>query len=157
MTRSCKHILSWLAVAAWMVVIFLFSAQTADRSSDTSGTIVRWVLGLLYRGFDQFPLSEQMAIMEIWSTVIRKGAHFTEYAVLAALIANALRFASLSGKMRWVLPVALSAAYALTDEVHQSFVPGRACRLLDVGIDTCGAIFGMCLFVAVLSLLRKRR
>jgi VanZ family protein len=53
--------------------------------------------------------------------------------------------------------VAISVVYALTDEVHQHFVPGRACRLLDVGIDTCGAIFGMCLFAVILALLRKRK
>ena len=86
--------------------------------------------------------------------VIRKGAHFTEYAVLAMLIANALL---VCGKLRWFVPVAVSAAYAVTDEIHQYFVPGRACRLLDVGIDTCGAIFGTAVFALVLYLTKKRK
>ena len=152
-----KKSLPWVAVAAWMVVIFLFSAQNSDRSGDTSGAIVRWFLGLIYWGFDTYPLEKQTAILELWHVLIRKGAHFTEYAVLAMLIANALRQYSLPKKLSRLLPVAVSAAYAVTDEIHQHFVPGRACRLLDMGIDTCGAIFGVCLFAAVTTLLRKRK
>lgn len=98
-----------------------------------------------------------MAIRELWHTLIRKGAHFTEYAVLAMLLANALWGTALSVRLRWMLPVLISALYAITDEVHQFFVPGRACRLLDVGIDTCGAIFGICLLAALGAVLRKRK
>ena len=43
---STKRLLSWVAVAAWMVVIFLFSAQTGDDSSDTSGRKVCWLFGV---------------------------------------------------------------------------------------------------------------
>ena len=85
--------------------------------------------------------------------MIRKGAHFTEYAVLAVLVANALR---LWGKLRWYWPVVISAAYAVTDEIHQYFVPGRACHMLDVTIDTCGAIFGTAVFALGILLLNKR-
>lgn len=145
--------IAWLAVAAWMVVIFLFSAQNDTQSGDTSGMVVRWFLSLLYRGFEDFSPERQQALLEAWHLVIRKGAHFTEYAVLAVLVANALR---LWGKLRWYWPVVISAAYAVTDEIHQYFVPGRACRLLDVTIDTCGAIFGTAVFALGILLLNKR-
>ena len=94
-----------------------------------------------------------MELLEAWHLLIRKGAHFTEYAVLAALVANALR---ICGKLRWYLPVIISAAYAVTDEIHQYFVPGRACRLLDVTIDTSGAVFGTAVFALGIFLLNKR-
>ena len=155
--KQWKQTLSWLAVACWMVIIFLFSAQTGNHSGDTSGAIVRWVLNLIYRGFDDFSQAEQMAILEVWHILIRKGAHFTEYAVLAMLVANAIRTYPMLLRIQWLLPVVISAAYAVTDEVHQYFVPGRACRLLDVGIDTCGAIFGMVVFAVSASLLNKRK
>lgn len=152
-----KQLIPWTLVAGWMVVIFLFSAQTADDSSDASGAIVRWILSLLYRGFGEMPLERQTEILQLWHTVVRKGAHFAEYAVLSFLVANALRTGSLTNCLRWLLPVAVSAVYAVTDEIHQYFVPGRACRLLDVGIDTCGAIFGMCVFTVGTFLLSKNR
>lgn len=152
--RSRIKEIAWLAVAAWMVVIFLFSAQNNTQSGDTSGMVVRWFLSLFYRGFESFSPERQMELLEAWHLVIRKGAHFTEYAVLAVLVANALR---LCGKFRWYLPVAASAVYALTDEIHQYFVPGRACRLLDITIDTCGAAFGTAVFALTIFLLNKRK
>lgn len=82
-----------------MTVIFLLSAQTDKQSGDLSGGIVRWFVALFYRGFDAFPLERQNAILEVWHLLIRKGAHFTEYAVLAILVANALR---LCGKTHWL-------------------------------------------------------
>ena len=154
-TGGNKKAWPWAAVLLWMVVIFLFSAQNGQRSGDTSGSVLRWILRLFYWGFDAYAIEKQTAILELWHLIVRKGAHFTEYAVLAMLVANALRQYALPQRLRWILPVAVSAAYAVTDEIHQYFVPDRACRLLDVGIDTCGAIFGMFCFT-VAAALRKR-
>ena len=148
-----RKIFAWLGVAAWMVVIFLFSAQNDTQSGDTSGMVVRWFLSLIYPGFESFSPERHLALLEVWHTIIRKCAHFTEYAVLAVLVANALR---ICGKLRWYLPVIISAAYAVTDEIHQYFVPGRACRLLDVTIDTSGAVFGTAVFALGIFLLNKR-
>ena len=152
MKDKTKQYLSWLAMILWMVVIFLFSAQTDRQSGNLSGGIVRWFVALIYRGFDNFSMERQTAILESWHLLIRKGAHFSEYAVLAMLIANALRSC---GKLRWFLPVVISALYAVTDEIHQYFVPGRACRLLDMGIDTCGAMFGTVLFLLGIQFIKK--
>ena len=150
-----KNILPWAAVVLWMVMIFLFSAQTGDRSGNTSGQIVRWVIGLCYRDFAELSLAEQTRILDIVHMLIRKGAHFTEYAVLAMLTANALRPYSLSTLRRWFIPVGVCALYALTDEIHQYFVPERACRLLDMCIDTAGGAFGTAVF-SLLFLIKKR-
>ena len=38
--------------------------------------------------------------------------------------------------------VICSVVYSVSDEIHQYFVPGRACRLFDVGVDVCGALTG---------------
>ena len=152
--ESLKRAVSWLIVTVWMIVIFLLSAQNASQSGKTSGGVVRWLLSLLYGDFADFSPLRQQELLHFWHTVVRKGAHFSEYAVLAILIANALR---VCGKLRWFLPVVLSGAYALTDEIHQYFVPGRACSLLDVGIDTCGALFGTALFLLGMFLYQKVR
>lgn len=155
-TAWSKRLLSWVAVAAWMAVIFLLSAQPGKESTDTSGRILRLVIKLLYWNFDSFSSQRQEAVWAIWSVIVRKGAHFTEYAILGMLLCSALRTYDLSGKLRWGLPVGVGAAYAVTDEIHQYFVPERACRLLDVGIDTAGALFGTAVFLATVYLLKKK-
>lgn len=157
MKNSTKRLLSWVAVAAWMVVIFLFSAQTGKDSGDTSGRILRLAMKLIYWNFDAFSPQRQESLLAVWGVIIRKGAHFTEYAVLGALLCNALRTYALSAKLRWLLPVGIGALYAVTDEIHQYFVPERACRLLDMGIDTAGVLFGTAIFMLVVSLWQKKR
>ena len=157
MKNSTKRLLSWVAVAAWMVVIFLFSAQTGKDSGDTSGRILRLAMKLIYWNFDAFSPQRQESLLAVWGVILRKGAHFTEYAVLGALLCNALRTYALSAKLRWLLPVGIGALYAVTDEIHQYFVPERACRLLDMGIDTAGVLFGTAIFMLVVSLWQKKR
>ncbi len=70
-----------------------------------------------------------------WDLVLRKLAHVAEYAVLGALLARAAGAA-------WVA-LALGVLYAASDEVHQSFVAGRAGRPLDVAIDAVGVVVGI--------------
>ena len=142
-----KKIMPWIAVVLWMTVIFLFSAQTGNQSGNTSGEVVRWFIGLFYRNFEALPPAEQTRILGIVHLLIRKGAHFTEYAVLAMLVANAIR--NRIPDRSW-FPVVFSSLYAVTDEIHQYFVPERACRFLDVCIDTAGAAFGTAIFVLLI-------
>jgi len=80
-----------------------------------------------------------------WDLILRKLAHLTEYAILSALLCRALR--------RPGAAIAVAALYAASDEIHQMFVEGRHGALLDVGIDTLGAIAGVILWQA----LRGRR
>jgi VanZ family protein len=70
-----------------------------------------------------------------WDLLLRKAAHMAEYAILAVLLARAL------GSYAWAFGGAV--AYAVTDEIHQTFVAGRAGRPLDVLIDAAGAALGL--------------
>jgi VanZ family protein len=73
-----------------------------------------------------------------WDLVLRKIAHAAEYAVLGALLQRALS--------RPGLAFAIGAAYAISDEVHQHFVPGRTGSPLDVALDTVGVAIGVALW-----------
>jgi len=89
---------------------------------------------------------------------VRKGAHFLEFAGLAALIFNAL-FRSF-GQFRPVLSLALTAVYAASDEFHQLFVDGRACRLFDWFVDCAGAasaIIFLYLIIIIFKSIKRRR
>ena len=73
-----------------------------------------------------------------WDLVLRKLAHAAEYAVLGALLVRATDRPRLS--------FALAVLYALGDELHQHFVPGRRGAPLDVAIDAVGAFVGVALW-----------
>jgi VanZ family protein len=73
-----------------------------------------------------------------WDTLLRKLAHAGEYAVLGALLLRAVAS----------IPVAvfLGVLYAVSDEIHQAFVPGRLGSPVDVAIDTVGVLCGVALW-----------
>ena len=154
---SIDRVLSGVAVIGWMIVIFLFSAQPAEVSSETSGGIVSQIVELVYPSFETIPEPEQMLILDTWQTVVRKGAHFCAYALLGALVANAIRTYNVRKHLRYGIPVAVSALYAISDEFHQYFVPGRSCQFLDMCIDTAGAVFGTAMFALAVFLIAKCR
>jgi VanZ family protein len=70
-----------------------------------------------------------------WDLVLRKIAHAGEFALLGFLLVRAV-----GGQ--WV-PLALGIAYAISDEAHQHFVPGRLGSPLDVAIDAVGVAVGV--------------
>ncbi|MBD0291008.1 MAG: VanZ family protein [Thermoleophilia bacterium] len=72
-----------------------------------------------------------------WDLVLRKGAHVAEYAVLGALLLLAARRRSVA--------LVVGSLYAVTDEIHQTFVPGRHGAPLDWAIDTLGVAAGVAL------------
>ncbi|HEX4746982.1 MAG TPA: VanZ family protein [Gaiellaceae bacterium] len=80
-----------------------------------------------------------------WDLLLRKLAHAAEYAVLGALL---VRATGRSG-----LAFALGTLYAVSDEVHQHFVPGRVGAPFDVAIDAIGVAAGIVLWQS----LRARR
>jgi VanZ family protein len=76
--------------------------------------------------------------------LVRKIAHLSEYAILAALWLRALvRGRGLTPRSAGLLALAISVAWAILDEVHQSFVPSRSASLADVLVDTAGALIAL--------------
>jgi len=103
---ASRTLTNWLPVVLWAGVIFAFS------SIPSLGT------GL-----------------GSWDLILRKGAHMTEYAVLAVLLLRALG--------REAPALALGVLYAASDELHQAFVRGRHASPIDVAIDTVGLLIGL--------------
>lgn len=124
----------WGLALLWMAVIFAFSSQA------NSGAYTE-------------------AYLQDANVPIRKLAHMFEFAVLAVLYQTALvgslmppreaeqeRVAeqkSENSLKNYLFAFALAVLYALTDEWHQAFVPGRSASLLDSGVDAIGALVGL--------------
>jgi VanZ family protein len=76
----------------------------------------------------------------LWDFLLKKTAHFVEYGILAILIYRALtNYEIKKDRAKW-LSILIAFLYAITDEYHQSFVPGRGPSVRDVVIDTIGAV-----------------
>jgi VanZ family protein len=137
----------WAPVAAWAALIFL--ASTSWFAGPRTEAVVLPVLTWL------FPHAS-LQTLETMHAILRKLGHFTEYLIFGLLIARALRDAR---GWRWqhaLLAVTLAASYAVTDELHQRFVPGRTPAVGDVAIDAVGAIVGQ-IWLALRAVRSPRR
>jgi VanZ family protein len=95
-----------------------------------------------------FVLSHQPSLPypdDLDARLVSMAGHFTVFAVLAALIWWALGLGPWTGPRRAVLAVMVATLYGISDEWHQSFVPGRTPDVRDVLTDAAGAIVAMLL------------
>lgn len=105
-----KKIWNYTLVAFWGAVIFLISSWETVPSP--RDTLLNFVL--------------------------KKTAHIAEYAVLYLLAFRAVNESAAHKK--FLAPLVFAVFYAITDEIHQSFVPGRHARVYDVGFDALGGL-----------------
>jgi len=110
MRKLVREVLPWLPPVALMVLIFVLSSMPAGDEDH----------GPLY-------------------VLSRKMAHFGEYFALLVLWWQALA-TKVPERRALAIALAIAILYAISDELHQTFVSGRAGRPLDVGIDTAGAL-----------------
>lgn len=137
-----------------MLFIFAMSSFGPDSSNAQSNFFVD-----LISNFVPIKSSQQEPNFDLKTIIflVRKTAHFTEYAILGILFYLNLRHHSgqkQSPKL-FALAILFSALYACTDEFHQLFVPGRTGQPFDVLVDTLGATFG-CLVVLAAQKIRSQ-
>jgi VanZ family protein len=124
----------WAPAIIWMVGLFMLSTSffSASNTSKVIEPLLQWF----------FPTAS-IATITLLHALIRKAAHFTNYAILFWLL--------IRGPLRGRPYVALGCCvlYAMLDEGHQIFVPGRGASLYDVALDSSGALFSRFLNLAV--------
>ncbi len=126
----------WGVTVAWAGLIFYLSTKTFGPG--LSRGLLAWALHLLKLGLAPHALL-------LLDTVLRKLAHLAEYGIFALLLYG---LPGGQSSCRWhprraALCILAAAAYSLTDEFHQLFVPGRHASLLDCGLDIFGASLAM--------------
>ena len=150
-----KKYLAWIPALVIMTAIFWFSAQPADVSTEMSDSVTRALLwtaeavGLT----DRLSPEQVHDLCGLLATPVRKTAHITEFAVLHLTVLFALFQWELPWKKWLKAALAVTVAYACTDELHQLFVPGRAGMVTDVLIDSTGAA----LITGLLWIVGRRR
>lgn len=136
--------------------IFIMSSQDADDSSETSGGVCEFLLKTFDSDFDELSEHEQLDRIESLQFWVRKAAHFSAYAVLCALAVCACLSLYLKPRLSAIISLSYALLFSISDEIHQSFVPGRSCELRDVIIDFSGAITGAIFILLIRHIIKKR-
>ena len=119
-----------------MGFIFCMSLNNAEESKALSDSLAQRLINFLG--------------INIPKVILRKGAHFVEFAGLGLCLCNAL-YASFGHRLTPVFALVGSVIYAISDEVHQIFSEGRACRITDVLIDSAGALLGIIIVFIIIN------
>ncbi|HHX61645.1 MAG TPA: VanZ family protein [Epulopiscium sp.] len=130
-----KKVFPWLLAISWMALIFYLSHQPAAQSSNLSSGLTELIMNIINKIAPDLSLG-----FESFHHFVRKNAHFFAYLVLGVLVANATRGYKGKGIMVALL---ICVLYAISDELHQLFIPGRSGQVMDVVIDSAGSVVGV--------------
>jgi VanZ family protein len=137
--------ISIILVLLWMSTIFYFSNQPATISTTQSDKVINTINIIVKDNKVIKSILNKLYDSKGASFIIRKSAHMISYGLLASLLFISIyshrECISVSFKYAFVI----SLIYAISDEIHQYFVPGRACMLQDVLIDCIGMIIALTL------------
>lgn len=145
-----KRTILLLLLAGTFFTIFQFSSQNGTDS----GTLSRKVMNKIV---NVFPYTKDLSnqtkykIVERSQPIIRKGAHFSIYILVGILIMTFISTYRISLWKKLLCSSGIGFLYAVSDEIHQMYVPGRTARVLDVVIDTAGVWFGIGIVLIIIS------
>lgn len=137
-----KKKISVILVILWMILIFIMSSYSGNDSSNQSNFIVNIISSI-------FNINN----IDILSLIVRKLAHFTEYFILGLLVYNMIY--NLNKKK--YMSIIICILYAISDEIHQLFVVGRSCNIIDMLIDSCGSISGVYFLYLIYKIILKKK
>lgn len=140
------RIVSWGAVVFWMFLIFLLSSQGSVATGELSMSVTEKVA-------DRVPIEQPD--LTFWNFMARRAAHVFLYFVLGILLCIAFSFTVEKGWRVYFWAFGVGVLYAISDEFHQMFVPGRDADLADIFFDGVGLLLGLFIF-RVFTLIRIR-
>lgn len=132
-------VIFWLLSAVIMILIFNFSAATGDESEELSQNLLTKIIEFIGNFISH--------------NTLRKLAHFSEFAALGFCVTGAIHYTF--GKRKFYIPLIPCVLYAISDEIHQHFVPERACRIFDMFVDSCGIMTGIGIFLLFIHIISK--
>ena len=139
--RIVGAVIFWILSAVIMCIIFRFSSENGEESKEVSESVLAVIIEYLGN------------IVSL--NVLRKIAHFTEYAALGFCMSGAIYFTF--SRNSFYIPLIPCVLYAVSDEIHQYFVPERACRIFDVFVDSCGSSVGILIFLLIILIIDRAK
>ena len=144
-----------LLVILMCFIIFLFSSQNGSESKSVSRGFVYNILNA-FPEFSEKTSLEKAQIVEDFQFLVRKAAHFSVYTMLGLAAMCLLSTYQINMKKKIIISFLIGFIYAIIDEIHQIFSPGRTAMVFDVFVDSVGVIFGISIVCLIMYLIDKR-
>ena len=137
------RIICLVLVLLWMGAIFLFSSETADESAALSGSITERFARFFFRDW----------FLPANASVLSERLGKLEYLILGGLLALFMSTIRMKYGFRIMISILVGILYAISDELHQSHVDGRAMQSFDVLIDSGGVMVGALVFSGISAMI----
>lgn len=146
-----KKLIKLIFVILWMLLIFSFSNQKSIDSSKLSDGLIVKVANVFID--EELSIEKQDEILEKYTTIVRKTAHFVIYLILGILVINL--FIEYDIKHLLLISLLVCLLYSISDEFHQLFIDGRSGEIRDIIIDTIGSLIGIISYYKLLYFKKK--
>lgn len=154
MNKGVSKALWTIGMLLWMGFIFYMSSRSAEISGNMSDTVTDVFQRLFFRSWKNLSPAKQALNRSMLEYLIRKAAHYSEFALLGCFMGGLLSQFPIRYLLRLFIGFAAGAAYAWSDEFHQAFVAGRARQFFDVCIDCAGVLTGLLIVTGIISSFR---
>ena len=156
MTKNTKRIIFGILIVINCIIIFYFSNQVADDSSASSSKVVNFISEIIPQIKNMSEPDKTILKEEILTPIVRKGAHFSIYALLGLFTINFMyTFENKKIINKILISQLFCTIYAITDEIHQLFSFGRSGEIRDVIIDSLGALTGILIIILLKNIKRE--
>ena len=137
-------------------IIFGFSSQDGEESGGISKRITDFILEKSAK-YNSLEMSEKEQVNKRTERIIRKIAHFSIYTLVGFLLmALFSTYENIKRKYQIYISTIIGILYAISDEIHQSFTPGRGPKITDVFIDSLGVLFGITVILLILEIINRK-
>lgn len=148
------RVISIILLILTFIQIFGFSNQSGEESGSLSEEVTRAIINILPNTKNKNEETKTELVEEI-QPVIRKLAHFTMYTLVGIFSMTFVSTYNLKVKKQFLISIIIGLIYAVTDEIHQNFIPDRSPAVHDVIIDTLGVAFGTILVYFAIILYKR--
>ena len=155
--KSVFRIISALLTLLWLCFIWYNSAETGNLSADSSKGITAKIVNVIIKDFNSMTEIQKTQIIEKVNPIIRELAHAFEFFILAVFVG----FFAMTYKIRrfyiyMTIVFGFCLFSACVDEFHQYFVDGRTADILDVLVDSTGALVATAIITVTVYLCKRR-
>jgi len=144
-----KRVLFLIMLVIAFYIIFNFSAQDGEISGSLSRKVTEFIVELVSK-IKTMDVTRKLYYIEKLHPIIRKLAHFGVYTVVGFSIMGFMCTFDIRNIFKLLISFSIGVTYAVSDEIHQYFTPGRNASALDVCIDSLGVLTGIFILIILI-------
>lgn len=152
-TKITRYIFFTLMILT-CIIIFIFSSQNGEESTEVSDGFISKIIEIFTLTQNQTEEQKQETIENL-QFIVRKTAHFSIFTILGMTSMGFINTYNISCKKKIGISFFIGFLYAISDEFHQLFSSGRTAKVMDVGIDSAGVIFGILIVYIIIKIYKN--